>query len=73
MPISDKNIAAFRKAVKALDKVIGDCEKEQPGCFAYLDGNNTLNLLDGTKNIGEVGDDETIIVTSSLRASGGDW
>ncbi|MGP1715650.1 MAG: hypothetical protein ACTS9Y_00595 [Methylophilus sp.] len=73
MPVSDKSIKDFQKAVTALNKVISTCKKEQPGCFAYLDGNDSLHLLDGTKSIGDVGDQETIIVSANLNAGGGDW
>ena len=73
MCVSDKNQRDFKKAVNRLNSVIAVCRKDLPGCFAYLDGNHTMHLLDGTQNIGDERDQETIIVSATLDAAGGDW
>ncbi|MES2877548.1 MAG: hypothetical protein V4713_03930 [Pseudomonadota bacterium] len=71
--ISEKNLRAFRAAVKKLDAVIADCRKENPACKAYLDGNQNFCLMDGSKSIGEEGDQETILAEGRLAAHAGDW
>ncbi|EKP0311733.1 hypothetical protein JE959_001759 [Aeromonas veronii] len=77
MPVSDKNLARFKRAVKQLNAVINDCEADcsddEYVPFAYLDGNETLHLLTGERGIGEEGDTDTILVEAALKASGGDW
>jgi len=73
LEVSDKNLSRFKRAVKQLNSVIGDCKKDNPDCVAYLDGNNHFCLLSGEREIGEDGVDETIIADENLDANGGDW
>lgn len=71
--ISEKNLRAFRAAVKKLDTVIAECQKENPACVAYLDGSQRFCLMDGSKSLGEEGDQESILAEGHLNANGGDW
>lgn len=71
--VSDNNIQRFKRAVKQLNSVIADCKKDNPSCFAYLDGNENMCLLSGEFGIGEDGIDDSILATQTLNASGGDW
>lgn len=77
MPVSDKNLARFKRAVKQLNAVIRDCESDcaddEHTPFAYLDGNNNFALPTGEFGIGEDGDDDSILITETLTAQGGDW
>ncbi|HDT5863145.1 TPA: hypothetical protein QHB43_003062 [Aeromonas hydrophila subsp. hydrophila] len=74
MPVSDKNLARFKRAVKQLNAVIRDCKSDcaddEHTPFAYLDGNNNFALLTGEFGIG---DDDSILITETLTAQGGDW
>lgn len=77
MPVSKENIERFKKAVKELNAVIADCEKDcldDPFmCFAFLDAGNKITLLSGELDIGESGISDTILASGNLTASGGDW
>lgn len=71
--VSLKNLARFKRAVKQLNNVISDCKKENPSCFAYLDGNNSFHLMDGTEEPGESSNLESVLEWEYLSATGGDW
>ena len=77
MPVSDKNLARFKRAVKQLNAVIRDCENDcaddEHTPYAYLDGSDNFVLLTGEFEIGEQGDHDSILITETLKAGGGDW
>lgn len=74
MAVSERNLKRFERAVKQLDKVLADCKKELPHCNIYVDGSGSMNLMDGSKQIGEIGDQETILASAHVRdCGGGDW
>lgn len=73
MAVSERNIKRFSRAVKALDKVIEDCRSDDSDCFVYLDGSHSLQLMDGSVGVGDIGVTDTIITCEKLNAGGGDW
>lgn len=71
--VSEKNIARFERATQRLDNIIADCKTESPNVTFYLDANNGLCMLDGSRIPGETGVQETIVTMARLTSSGGDW
>ena len=72
MSVSDKNIKRFERAVHQLNKVIGDCKKDDFDSCVYL-SNDSLFLMDGSLGVGEEGVEDTIITFGPLNSDGGDW
>ena len=77
MPVSDKNLARFKRAVKQLNMVINDCKadcsEDDHVPFVYLDGGENIHLMSGEVSVGWDGGQDTILATETLNASGGDW
>ena len=66
--VTEKNIAAFTKAAKTLNKAIQACKADDNNVFAYLDASDRIHLLSG-----EDGIENTILAEQDLDCSGGDW
>lgn len=77
MDISEKKIKKFKRAAKALNAAILECKKDNPKCFAYLDGNSNMCLLDGSIGIGSEVDgrdvQDTILAIEVVNSACGDW